>query len=287
MQNVRADIPDQEMSDAEAADDETHSSHAQPPPATPPLDAGKRFRVTISNIGGKLSQPPDEAAEVYREVAERILSDGYLSLTEAAEMLGKKHTGRALEKLLGNLPLVAFASSRKEGWLLIPKDEEQYASIHTLIRRAAEQAEIIANFGNLSPGEFSDLVHLCSPVEKLLMRYMLAKIYGIEEAAERFNIPCGLLKTDLQRVADALTAADAVDAAESDESAQAASRYKRRQAFHEALQQKQRGGRQAWEKNETAKTLTLALAQEAVHTHSLISTNVVTVPGRQDSPEFE
>ena len=160
LQNVRADIPDQEMSDAEAADDETHSAHAQPPPATPPLDAGKRFQVTTSNISGKLSRLPDEATEVYREVAERILSDGYLSLTEAAEMLGKKHTGRALEKLLGNLPLVAFASSRKEGWLLIPKDEEQYASIHTLIRRAAEQAEIIANFGNLSPGEFSDLVHL-------------------------------------------------------------------------------------------------------------------------------
>jgi hypothetical protein len=88
LQNVRADIPDQEMSDAEAADDETHSSHAQPPPATPPLDAGKRFRVTTSNISGKLSRPPDEATEVYREVAERILSDGYLSLTEAAEMLG-------------------------------------------------------------------------------------------------------------------------------------------------------------------------------------------------------
>ena len=58
LQNVRADIPDQEMSDAEAADDETHSSHAQPPPATPPMDAGKRFRVTTSNIGGKLSRPP-------------------------------------------------------------------------------------------------------------------------------------------------------------------------------------------------------------------------------------
>ena len=94
LQNVRADIPDQEMSDAEAADDETHSAHAQPPPATPAMDAGKRFRVTISNIGGKLSRPPDEAAEVYREVAERILSDGYLNLTEAAEMLGKKHTAR-------------------------------------------------------------------------------------------------------------------------------------------------------------------------------------------------
>ena len=73
LQNVRADIPDQEMLDAEAADDEMHSSHAQPPPATPPpLDAGKRFQVTTSNISGKLSRLPDEATEVYREVAECI-----------------------------------------------------------------------------------------------------------------------------------------------------------------------------------------------------------------------
>ena len=72
LQNVRADIPDQEMLDAEASDVEMHSSHVQPPQATPPLDAGKRFQVITSNISGKLSRLPDEAIEVYREVAECI-----------------------------------------------------------------------------------------------------------------------------------------------------------------------------------------------------------------------
>ena len=270
------------MVDEKAEDTESQSEYARPssptlPSAAAAADARKRFRVTSSNVGGTLagvtqaaSEGEEAAADVYRDVAQRILSDGYLSLTEAAEMLGKKHTGRALEKLIGNLPLVAFASSRKEGWLLIPKDEEQYASIQTLIRRAAEQGEMIANFGNLSPSEFSDLAALCSPTEKLLLRYLLVKIYGINEAAARFDFHIGTLKNDLQHVADALTAVDALDAAEKDESSQSASGYKRRQAFHEALQQKQRGGVLAWEKNETTKTLTMTLAQEAVRDHFLL-----------------
>ena len=223
---------------------------------------------------------------MYHEVAQRILGDGYLSLTAAAEMLGKRHTGRALEKLMGNLPVVAFSSSRKEGWLLIPKDEEQYASIQTLIRRTTEQSEMIANVGNLSPSEFSDLATLCSPVEKLLLRYLLTKIYGTEEAAARFNLNQGMLKNDMERVAYALNTVEALDRTEHDESTQTASGYKRRQAFHEALQQKQHGGRQAWEKNQVTKMYTMALAQEAVHSQFLLCSDN-QVPGRQDPPQFE
>lgn len=248
-----------------------HAEQEMVPLAVLPIEeSSKRFRVTTSSIAGKLSNLSDEAADVYHEVAECILSDGYLTLTEAARMLNKKHTGRALEKLMENLPLVAFSSSRKEGWFLIPKGEEQYASIQALIQRAAEQEATIANFGNLSPQEFSDLTALCSPVEKLLMRYMLSKIYGTEEAAERFNLARATLENDLQRVANAMAAVEDTDTAEYASTSQSASGYKRQRAFHEALKQKQHGGRQAWEKNDSAKAVTLAIVQEAVHIHLLV-----------------
>ena len=55
---------------------------------------------------------------------------------------------------------------------------------------------MIANVGNLSESEFSDLATLCSPVEKLLLRYLLTKIYGTEEAAVRFNLNQEMLKKE-------------------------------------------------------------------------------------------
>ena len=65
------------------------------------------------------------------------------------------------------LPLVAISASRKEGWLLIPKDEEQYVSIYALIRRAGK-AEMTAGSRTLSESDFSALTAVASPSEKLL-----------------------------------------------------------------------------------------------------------------------
>ena len=261
-----------------------------PPAPIPLVGSRKRFQVTTSAVGGTLaavahaSLESDEAvADVYREVAQRILSNGYLSLTEAAEVLEKKHTGRALEKLMENLPLVAFASSRKGGWLLFPKNEEQYGNIQMLIQRITEQAETITNFGNLSAQDFANLTTVCSPSEKLLLRYLLIKIYGIDEAASRFDLAHGILSKDLQRVTEALSSVEALEPAEHNESTQSASVYKCQKAFHDALQQEQHGGCKAWEKDPTTRALTLALAEEAVRAVILIYSYVYSMIGGQDS----
>jgi hypothetical protein len=87
-------------------------------------------------------------------------------------------------------------------------------------------------------------------------------------------------------VADALTAVDALDPAERDESSQSASEYKRRQAFHEALQQKQRGGQEAWEKNESTKSLTMALAHDAVRNHFMLCSDVPPPQGVKIHPSL-
>ena len=91
---------------------------------------------------------------------------------------------------------------------------------------------------------------------------------------------------DMESVANALNTVEALDHTEHDESTQTASGYKRRQAFHEALQQKQIGGRQAWEKNQVTKMYTMALAQEAVHSQFLLYSDSL-LSGRQDPPQFE
>lgn len=258
-----ADEPDEVAS--EPADDSINPLPSSPAPVR---DKGsKRFRVTTSSAAGTLAavaRDKEGAAKPYREVAQRILSDGYLRLVEAADLLGKKHTGRALEKLLSDLPVVAFASSRKDGWLLVPKDEEQYATIQTLIQRSAEQQETNAEFGNLSREEFSDVAAVSSPTEKLLMRYLLARIYGVEEAAERFGLARATLEKDFKRIAEALNAVAALEPADGNESTQSASTYKQRQVFHQALQQEQHGGRQAWEKDKPTKDAVMQIVNKAV-----------------------
>ena len=76
------------MSDTKAEDDETCSGHAAPPSLVPRMEVMERFRVTTSAVDGKLSRLSEETAEVYREIAQCILSDGYLSLTDAGRRGG-------------------------------------------------------------------------------------------------------------------------------------------------------------------------------------------------------
>jgi hypothetical protein len=75
--------------------------------------------------------------------------------------------------------------SRKEGWVIIPKHEdEQWGAI----KRVEAMEQEIDRIGNYSCSEFEDLVGLCSPRERHLLRYLLAKILGSKVAATRFGI---------------------------------------------------------------------------------------------------
>jgi hypothetical protein len=65
------------------------------------------------------------------------------------------------------------------------------------------QAQIDA-FGNFSADEFAKLVAVCSASERLLLRYMLAKVFGVEAAAKRFNVGKASLEKDMVLVASAL-----------------------------------------------------------------------------------
>ncbi len=87
-------------------------------PATPPLvlapqapAEGKRpFRHMASPSNAKLAKISASGeggvGEQLYAVAQRVQTHGYIYLTEAALLLGKKHTTRALEKITHGLPLL-------------------------------------------------------------------------------------------------------------------------------------------------------------------------------------
>jgi len=122
------------MSVDEAMSEATPEEEAPetPPPAMPLQAAAERkwtFRCMTSLNNGTLAaiSPSGEGGvgEQLYAVAERVQSGGYIYLTEAALLLGKKHTTRALEKITKNLPVTVLSHSRKEGWIVMPKDKDE------------------------------------------------------------------------------------------------------------------------------------------------------------------
>jgi hypothetical protein len=117
--------------------------------------------------------------------------------------------------------------------------------------------------GNYSRSEFEDLVGLCSPRERHLLRYLLAKILGSKVAATRFGMTEAALEGDIAAIDLAINAATYCDDGDA-ETGETPSKYMRSQAFHAALARKQNGGRTAWEEDGTLHDLTMSLIMKAV-----------------------
>src|SRR6185312_14070497 len=125
--------------------------HSPPPPEL----RKRRFQSTASISDGTLAEVAmaDDGGvdDLLRRVVGRLQSDGHIVLKDAAAILQKKHTGRALDKILAKLPVIAFARSRKDGWIIIPKDEdEQYDAVMLLINRIGELQDELDSFGNFT-----------------------------------------------------------------------------------------------------------------------------------------
>jgi len=168
---------------------------------------------------------------------------------------------------------MAISHSRKEGWIIIPKDEdEQYDAMMLLIKRVEELQHDIDAFGKFTKDEFRELVAVCAPSEKLLLRYVLAKVFGIEDAAKRYGMSKESLGSDVNLVTAALAglrelegnAGDVADDEEREETNTQPSKHIRTKAFHESLAKLHHGGRVAWEKDEAATATVMQIIREAV-----------------------
>lgn len=213
---------------------------------------------------GDVTSAEGAVSGALRDVAKLIQREGYVYLTEAAEILQKRHTGRALETLIAKLPVRAFSHSRKEGWVIVAKDQdEQYNGMTTLIKLVEALREETAQIGqNLTIDQFRDLLDVCKPAERLLLRYILARIFGIKQAAKQYGMSIEALTKDVTRVDEALSAS--ADPEGDADSGKEASKYNRTEAFHDAIATERHGGRVAWEKDEAAHKTAMSLIMDAV-----------------------
>jgi hypothetical protein len=258
-ENVSVEIHDSVMEDTEPEDPQSQSEHVRPPsPMHFSGAAPKRFRVEHSTLESSLtdfvSTATEETDEAYLAVAKHILEEGILPLSQAAEIIGVKHSNRALEKLKRVLPIEAFSSSRKEGWFVVAKSVEHYETIATLAQRNRELEMALSRFSDFSRDDFEQLHSLLDPSEKVFMRYLLARLFGTSAAASRFGIDARTLNATVERVTSALAAADVSDG----------SNYSCANDFHELVAPAQRGARHAWEEDETTKSFVMGLIHKAV-----------------------
>jgi hypothetical protein len=315
---------DEGMEPAQEVDDEA----ADPAPASInpllsesqllPVKRKRSFRSMTSSSESTLAEITSAGEEtvdkLMLDVVESLQSEGYILLTDAAKILQKRHTGRALDKMLTKLPVMAFSHSRKEGWIIIPKDEdEQYSAVMLLIKHVEELQSKVNAFGNLSTNEFHKVVAVATPSERLLLRYVLGKVYGIEEAARRYNMSKKALEGDMQCVETALESANELaseeeehedegeeegeegeehdeeneeqDEEEGEEGGKGPSKHVSSRVFHKALEKPHHGGRAAWEKDEASQAAAMGLIRRVVCTAVLSLHLSDNHTGRQNPSE--
>lgn len=139
----------------------------------------------------------------------------------------------------------------------------------TLIKFVEGLQEEVARFGNdFAADQFRDLIDVCEPSERLILRYTVTKIFGAEAAAKRYGMKPETLTKDAARVDAALQHVVTLLGGDADNEKEP-SKYKRMQAFHEAISNKQHGGRTAWEKDDAARDAAITLIMDAVRAVSL------------------
>ena len=195
-----------------------------------------------------ISAPRADGEEPYLCVAQLLAERGVVSLlSEAWPVFNSSpnkpafHPTRFIEKLLRVLPVMAFSSSRKEGWLLSARGDDVYNALSATYRLVQKLEQRDLRAGSLTRKEITDLEDVMEPSEKVFMSYILCRIFGIEETARRF----GYGKDNLKKVVEKVTAI--LEATTSDEVSSVKSPKKKRKVARKPLINKARGGRKPWE----------------------------------------
>ena len=189
-----------------------------------------------------------EHARPYLRVAELLRQRGVISLSneawptfEASPDRPPCHPSRFIEKLLRTVPaIVAFSSSRKDGWLLAARaGGGMYDALAAAYRlaRGLEERELQAEA--LTEEELTALEAVLEPSEKVFVRYVLCQVFGVEGTAERF----GFGTNSLRRIVDKVSAVLEQHGGQ----IEASSPQKKRKEARTPLKNQQRGGRKRWE----------------------------------------
>ena len=193
--------------DCDGDEDECNREHAEQP------HEAKRWSVMESSLEGSLQEWVTRAArqehtEPYLRVAELLRQRGVISLSneawpafEASPDRPPCHPSRFIEKLLRKVPaIVAFSSSRKDGWLLAARaGGGMYDALAAAYRlaRGLEERELQAEA--LTEEELTALEAVLEPSD---VRYVLCQVFGVQGTSERF----GFGTNSLHRIEDKVSA---------------------------------------------------------------------------------
>jgi hypothetical protein len=194
-------------------------------------------------------------------VGERLLEQGAMRMTDAvavycgASGFQPPNSSKFPERLRRYLPVVTFTStSRKHGWMVMEHTDNVKGILHRMLRVLAAKETQVQRLveKELTRQEFQQLEEVMTAEEKVLMRYLLVRIYSGAEAERRFGISNG------SAIRSKVTAALQKRAAER-ASVTAPIAAKRARTL---LQSPAKGGRVPWEKDPTTKAAFLSAIEK-------------------------
>ena len=239
-----------------------------------PQQGSIRWQCDTSTVGGNLQQWINanrvecaEELQPFLMVAQQLLAIGSISLTKASELVTEGgsylayNSKRLREKLLAILPICAVSSARKMGWILIPRDETDvyhgFVAALKHIRKLEADAALRDNFTEI---EYENMESLMDSEEKVFCRTLLCKIYGESEAKKRFKLYNLALVS--QKICETQSVLSTL------EESREYKKQKNKETARESLSSPAKGGRQAWETDETAvKLLTDHVAARGAKIH--------------------
>src|SRR6185312_14114070 len=139
-----------------------------------------RWQCDSSRVAGTLHQWINDHAvacaeqlQPYLVIANHLRDVGSLSLSAASKLFKEQgpdfvyNSKRFREKLLAVLPIQAVSSSRKAGWLLIPRDEiDTYQGFLSSFRRICKLEADAALRDSFSTEEYASMEQLMGSEEK-------------------------------------------------------------------------------------------------------------------------
>lgn len=174
-------------------------------------------------------------------VAELVLNEQPIRLQQAMDAYASVATQvpkptnatKFTNFLCRRLPVELFSAARKEGTWLMERADDKYVLIRRLTLARGSQANLASG---LSVEGYRKLEGVLEPVERDFCRYLLAQIYGVREASERFRV------TNLERIVEKITTV-------TDKATELTQKSKPAtlKAARASLQNAPRGGRKRWE----------------------------------------
>jgi hypothetical protein len=247
MHNIDVSDDGNDLDDLDGNDKEGHSSSCW------------RWQCDDSQVPGTLhewiEQHRVECAErlrAYLAIAEHMQSHGGVFLTEASEIFLKNqgpelayNSKRFREKLLAVLPVRAVSSSRKTGWILIPRDgHDSFQGFSVALKHIHELQENLSLRNQFTCDDYAKMEQVMTSTEKLLCRTLLSEIYGEKETKKRFklhNLKLAKRKVDATQLA-CTTLSTSGQFKET----------KNKKLARKELEAAPRGGRKPWESNAEA-----------------------------------